>query len=98
MDIEPLRQRIDAVDTRIARLLARRQALVEKIAQRKRAGGTLIHDPVRERIVLEKAARNARESGLDASIAQRVFAAIVASMRGHAQRNARERGRKAKDI
>ncbi|HYE58294.1 MAG TPA: chorismate mutase [Rhodothermales bacterium] len=74
------RAALDGVDTEILRLLARRAELALQIGAAKRQAGLPIHMPEREAVVLARAAALAPDP-LDAGMAERVFAAIVAETR-----------------
>ena len=54
MDIEALRNAIDAVDDRLLELLADRQGLASQLGELKRRLGIPIYDQVREREILER--------------------------------------------
>ncbi len=57
MDLEELRQQIDAVDAELVALLNRRAEIVVHIGKLKNAGGAPIYAPDREKIVFEKIRR-----------------------------------------
>ncbi|MBR1747390.1 MAG: bifunctional chorismate mutase/prephenate dehydratase [Clostridia bacterium] len=52
--MEEYRAKIDAIDDEIAALYAQRMAVVKEIAEAKRAGGTAVADPGRERALLTR--------------------------------------------
>ena len=55
-DVATLRGKIDGIDDEIARLFARRMAIIEDIAQAKRRKGAPVSDPARERATLSRVA------------------------------------------
>ena len=74
----PCRDRIDAIDAELLRLLEARVALALCIGEAKRAAGLPVHVPEREADVIARAEGAAR---LDAALAGRLFTAIVAESR-----------------
>lgn len=54
MELDLLRDEIDQIDDRISALFEQRMALVEKIANQKKATGTAVSDPAREQSVLNR--------------------------------------------
>jgi chorismate mutase len=71
-----LRKAIDAIDSEILRLLGERAGLVVRLGAIKRASGLPIHDPERERAILDRLSRGAPEP-LDAGTVRRVFERII---------------------
>ncbi len=71
-----LRADIDALDGEILRLLARRAQLVVRIGDLKRATGTAVYDPERERDILDRLVRLA-PTPLDAEAVRCVFESII---------------------
>jgi chorismate mutase/prephenate dehydratase len=63
--LNEIRQEIDGVDAGIARLFRRRMELVAEIADAKRAMGTAVTDPGREREIADKAAEAVGEEFAD---------------------------------
>ena len=64
MSLDDLRRSIDAVDDQILALLDRRASIVADVAREKQARGLPLHDPEREREVLERlAAKGAGGAG-----------------------------------
>lgn len=55
-DVMTLRGEIDGIDDEIARLFARRMAIIDGIAQAKRRRGSPVSDPARERATLSRVA------------------------------------------
>ena len=52
--LKDIRASIDALDSRIAALLAERMELADAVAEAKRASGGPVNDPVREREILTR--------------------------------------------
>lgn len=88
LEIDELRREIDLVDDVIVGALDARAALVERIAEIKRAAGLPARDEARERVVLARLA--AREGArLPEASLTRVFGAIMAaclSLHGEVER------------
>ncbi len=76
--IENLRSELDTVDGDIVRLVAARLDLVGRIAREKASLPGDIRDPERERKVLERVETTARELGISAPLARKIFAEIIA--------------------
>lgn len=75
-ELEGLRAAIDAVDSEILTLVARRIGLVLQIADYKRGQALPIYDPARERTVIERLISLAPAT-LDAQLVRRVFERII---------------------
>ena len=56
MELNEIRQEIDAIDEEIAKLFVRRMACADRVAEAKRGTGKAVLDPGREREILAKAA------------------------------------------
>lgn len=76
-----LRQQIDAIDREVLALFAKRQAVVEKIADEKRAHSLRIRDVAREREVLDARLAEARALGLPESLVESVFQQLLVASR-----------------
>jgi chorismate mutase-like protein len=79
-ELVPLREQIDAVDRQILSLLRQRLELVYQVGEVKRAHVAPIHDPAREREMLERLGRTA-EAPLSAEMARRIFKGIIEEFR-----------------
>ncbi len=77
-DLSGLREALDGVDGDLVRLLAKRLALVAKIGEAKAAGEGGIRDAARERDVLLKVEAAARQLGVSAPLARKIFSEIIA--------------------
>ncbi len=75
--IEVIRKKIDAIDTRITKLLKRRFMLAKKAGEYKKKNGLRKIDRKREREVLQKIARHAKSIGLDSKSAGEIFRVII---------------------
>jgi chorismate mutase / prephenate dehydratase len=89
--IPQLRESIDALDREILELVARRLELVMKVGEVKRSLGLTVHDPARERDLLERVAAAAAPP-LTAAMAQRIFQCIIEESRALEQRHVAELG------
>lgn len=78
--LEDLRRRIDAVDHRIVELLTERFHLAGAIGQEKEAAGLSLYDPLREKQVLESAAR-AAGGRFPVAHLQSIFREIISASR-----------------
>jgi chorismate mutase / prephenate dehydrogenase len=72
-----LRALIDAVDHEVLELLARRNALVGEIAAWKRAHGTAIRDPKREREIIADRRRRAERVGLSPDVVESMLRLLL---------------------
>ncbi len=84
--INELREAIDRIDRQIVQLLAERLELVKRVGEIKRGHGLNVHDPVRERDLLDKVAQAAPEP-LTPDIAERIFQCIIQESRNLEQRH-----------
>ena len=75
-DLDALRSAIDAVDSEILSLVARRSGLVLQIADYKRGRDMPVYDPARERSVIDRLIGVAPEN-LDAQVIRRIFERII---------------------
>jgi len=71
-----LREAIDDLDQRLVRLLARRQAYIERAAILKQ-DRALVRDEARIEDVVEKVLAEARKAGLSAAIAESVWRVLI---------------------
>ncbi|MGT2742999.1 chorismate mutase [Streptococcus plurextorum] len=68
MDLETIRQDIDAIDSQLVVLLEKRMALVTQVAAYKKATGKAVLDAAREEAVLEKVAARVDDKDFEAAI------------------------------
>lgn len=78
--MEGYRKRIDALDRRIAGLLARRFRLVRKVGRMKREAGRPVSDPAREKAILDRIARRL-EGGEASSYVEEIYRAVFRASR-----------------
>jgi chorismate mutase len=79
-ELEELRRSIDDVDRKILELMAERARLVLAVGDVKRARNMAVHDPDRERRVLERLGAQAVPP-LDAATVRGVFEKLIDEMR-----------------
>jgi chorismate mutase len=79
--LEELRQRIEALDAELVRLIGERRDLVIEIGRVKAALGLPVLDPTREAAVVRRVAALARETGGDEEMVRDVIWRIIASAR-----------------
>eukprot|EP00457_Paulinella_chromatophora_P008705 gb/GEZN01008746.1/.p1 GENE.gb/GEZN01008746.1/~~gb/GEZN01008746.1/.p1 ORF type:complete len:446 (+),score=59.87 gb/GEZN01008746.1/:49-1386(+) len=82
--LDEVRERIDALDAQLVAAMAERAALVKSVAQAKRATGTAVYAPHREREVVERAVKRNRllaatydSAGLSDSAVEAVFRELM---------------------
>jgi chorismate mutase-like protein len=80
-ELDALRQRIEALDAELVRLIAERRELVIEIGRVKAELGLPVLDPTREAAVVRRAAALARDSGGDEEMVRDVIWRIMASAR-----------------
>lgn len=89
-----LRDELDAVDTQLVELAARRQQLVARIGHYKQQHGRQLRDFARERKVLEMVRANAIAANLDPGLAEDLFKRLIdASLTRQEQERVRLAGR-----
>ncbi len=79
--LDELRRQILACDQELIRVLGRRQALVQDIGRLKAKLGLPVTDPQREATVVRRAARLARDAGLDEELVREVIWKVMAFAR-----------------
>lgn len=77
MNLETLREQLDAIDRELLELAARRQALSTDIARVKRESGLPTRDYGREREVLLRARAHATELGISPSLAESLLRPLI---------------------
>src|SRR5262245_40099046 len=75
--LEPLRNELGAVDREILALVAKRQAIAQKIGQVKRDAGIPTRDYRQERDVVERARAAAVEHGLSPVLGEELILALI---------------------
>ena len=80
-ELEALRRRIIEVDAELVRLVGERRELVLAVGAAKEGLGLPVMDPAREAAVVRRAARRAREEGIDEELVRDVIWRIIASAR-----------------
>ncbi|GEM_PF-87260 len=80
-DLVQTRELIDELDTELLQLLARRATLARRAAASKAKTGKAVHDPQRERELLDDRAQRAAELGLDPGAIRDIFVAIMRQSR-----------------
>jgi len=66
MDLKQLRAEIDKIDDEMFRLLSERMDISAKVAEYKRENGVPVHDPLREREILDKLSHKVSDDHKDA--------------------------------
>lgn len=77
MSIEPLREEINRIDREIIRLIAKRQALAEKIVRIKNQQGLAIHDEARVQEVLKSSFNYAVEHKINPVFVQKIMETLI---------------------
>ena len=81
MSIDRLRKQIDEIDEEILTLIAKRMQKAKKIGEIKRAKGLKIKDNEREREVIEKWKRKAKELNLSKEFVEKIVKEIIRESR-----------------
>jgi chorismate mutase/prephenate dehydrogenase len=79
MSLEKLRNKLSDVDSKIVKLIAKRQQLVGDIGRSKQTSGTGTRDYAREKDVLDMGRRQAEELGADPDLAEHVLRQLIQS-------------------
>jgi hypothetical protein len=77
-ELHALRRRIDSIDEQIVTLLAERLKLVDNLIKIKRKLKLGIKDEARERAIIARTRRKAREKGLDPSFVESLMRLVIA--------------------
>jgi chorismate mutase/prephenate dehydrogenase len=80
-DLDALRARIDEVDERLVALLAERKALVEAVAQKKRARSIPVYHPAREEDLISRRRAQAVAAGVDPDLVEDVLRRVMRASR-----------------
>lgn len=81
MSIDKLRKQIDEIDEEILTLIAKRMQKAKKMGEIKRAKGLKIKDNEREREVIEKWKRKAKELNLSKEFVEKIVKEIIRESR-----------------
>lgn len=76
MDLDDIRDRLDEIDEEIIKLIAKRQAYMPMVKDYKKQHGLTIHQPKREKEILEKKKELAKKLGVDEHLVEEVFLAL----------------------
>ncbi|MBU0973094.1 MAG: bifunctional chorismate mutase/prephenate dehydrogenase [Proteobacteria bacterium] len=79
--ILPLRDEIDAIDSKILSLLARRQAQVEKVVALKKAHNIPVYHPAREEDLISRLRLQSKTAGLDPDFMEDLYRVILRQSR-----------------
>lgn len=79
--VEELRGAIDEIDRQLVARIAERVALARQVAEHKAIAGAPLLDPAREAGVVERAAAQARDVGIDAEELRAVMRRLLAMTR-----------------
>lgn len=79
--LQDLRERLEALDGELIRLVGLRRDLVLQVGRVKEEMGRPVLDPVREARVVRRAAERARDAGVDEELVRDVIWRIMASAR-----------------
>lgn len=77
MTLAEFRKEIDAIDSKIIGLIAKRQQIAGKIAREKAREGHSVHDPGRTREVLSHAFDQAVEQKINPVFVQEIFTILI---------------------
>jgi chorismate mutase len=81
LKIEEIRKHVDDIDENIIALLNQRKQLVMEIGTEKKSGNKPIVDLRREKQVISKLRRQAKENGLDEDFIESLFKIIIKNSR-----------------
>ncbi|MDB4961367.1 MAG: chorismate mutase [Myxococcales bacterium] len=90
-DLSSLRDRIEAVDRQIIRLLAERQMIVEDVASAKLTSASPFRDREREEHLLQRLRALATEAGLDPHQVERMYRVVMDMSVAHQEATVRNR-------
>jgi len=85
VDIQAIREAIEALDARLIALLSERMDLVERVSQWKLDAAAPFRDPVREEHVIRRVRGLAVEQGIDAHAVEDLYRRIMAMSIAHQQ-------------
>jgi len=79
MSLEQLRNRIDTTDKQIVDLIAERIRISEEIGELKKSQGKQFRDPEREKLVIGRVRKMARDAGLNEQDIETIYKRIIAA-------------------
>jgi chorismate mutase / prephenate dehydrogenase len=77
LDIQELRKTIDGLDQEMLSVLAKRMALIPKVAEYKKLNGVQRYQPGRERVVIESRRAIAEELNVNPDLAEKIMKLII---------------------
>ncbi|MEI6191072.1 MAG: chorismate mutase [bacterium] len=77
LDIQELRQNIDRLDQEMLSVLARRMALIPKVAEYKKLNNVQRYQPGREKAVIESRRAIAEELNINPDLAEKIMKLII---------------------
>lgn len=79
--MEHLRKKIDAIDTKIVKLIATRQAHVLRIGKYKKQHNLPVFQPKREKFILESKKALAKKFGINQKLIEKIFRIVLVNSR-----------------
>ena len=77
MPLKEIRAKIEKLDTNILHLIEQRTALARDVLEAKKIAGMPINDVEQNKVVLDRVANAATESGLDGEEVKRIFEILI---------------------
>jgi len=81
MELEHLREKLDAINEEIIALLAKRRSVTKQVAELKKKENLPVLDEKRERLQIDKVREIAKKHALDPEIIEKLFDLFVAYCR-----------------
>jgi chorismate mutase len=77
MNLQQLRKRISAIDTKLIKLIAKRQAYMPGVGKYKRDNNLPINQPKREKEILTELKRLSLKEGINTTLIEKVFTLLI---------------------
>lgn len=91
-ELQDLRKKVDEIDQKLIDLVSQRLGLAEDIFTKKKKSGKEILDRTREREIIQKTRKNAREKGLDPDFLESLMRLMISETAGEQRERAGEPG------
>ena len=77
MELSKIRKKLDKLDKRLMRILAKRMALIPDVAKYKKTNGVARYQPEREKQIIESKRKLAQQNKVNPDLAEDLFKRII---------------------
>ena len=76
-ELRKIRQKIDEVDKQIVKLIAERVSLIPIVAEFKKKENVVVHNPQREKQLIDETRKLAKELGVNPNLVEDIFNRLI---------------------